>query len=69
MALNRRFVKYQLSKFGRRQFHRVYPYTALNGLDRKLLQYLPTSGGTFLEAGANNGIGPDASLCTHSVMS
>ncbi|HEY6123396.1 MAG TPA: FkbM family methyltransferase [Steroidobacteraceae bacterium] len=32
------------------------PYTALYGMDRKLEKYLNFEGGTFIEAGANDGI-------------
>jgi FkbM family methyltransferase len=32
------------------------PYTALYGMDRKLEKYLAFRGGTFIEAGANDGI-------------
>jgi FkbM family methyltransferase len=32
------------------------PYTALYGMDRKLEQYIGYRGGTFIEAGANDGI-------------
>lgn len=32
------------------------PYTALYGMDRKLEKYLDFRGGTFIEAGANDGI-------------
>jgi FkbM family methyltransferase len=42
--------------FLRRLWHRFYPWTGLNGLDRKIIPYLPKSGGFFVEAGANDGI-------------
>ena len=42
--------------FLRKLWHRVYPWTGLNGLDRKIIPYLPKSGGFFVEAGANDGI-------------
>src|SRR4051812_36881077 len=32
------------------------PYTALYDMDRKLAKYLDFRGGTFIEAGANDGI-------------
>lgn len=45
------------AKFGaRRVFHLIYPWTALNGLDKKLADYLPDTGGVFIEAGANDGL-------------
>lgn len=34
----------------------LYPFPALNGLDKKLLNYLPDCSGFFIEAGANDGI-------------
>jgi FkbM family methyltransferase len=34
----------------------VYPWAGLNGLDRKLIEYLPSHPGFFIEAGANDGI-------------
>ena len=46
----------QLQYVGRKVWHLFYPYTALNELDKKLLQYLPTGPGFFIEAGANDGI-------------
>jgi FkbM family methyltransferase len=45
-------IKYFLRKL----WHQVYPWTGLNGLDRKIIPYLPKSGGFFVEAGANDGI-------------
>ena len=45
-------IKYSLRKL----WHLFYPWTGLNGLDRKLIPYLPKSGGFFVEAGANDGI-------------
>jgi FkbM family methyltransferase len=41
---------------GRPLYHRVDPWTGLNGLDRKLVGYLPPGPGVFVEAGANDGI-------------
>jgi FkbM family methyltransferase len=40
----------------RRVFHSISPWTALNGLDKKLLQHITRHGGVFIEAGANDGI-------------
>lgn len=37
-------------------WHRIYPWTALNDLDKKLIPYLPASPGYFIEAGANDGV-------------
>lgn len=45
-------IKYSLRKL----WHQVYPWTGLNGLDRKIIPYLPKSDGFFVEAGANDGI-------------
>lgn len=42
--------------FLRTLWHRIYPWTGLNGLDRKIIPYLPRTGGFFVEAGANDGI-------------
>ena len=40
----------------RRIWHFFYPWTALNGLDRKLTEFLDFDGGVFIEAGANDGL-------------
>jgi FkbM family methyltransferase len=40
----------------RKQWHNLYPWTALNGLDKKLMKFLPDAPGFFVEAGANDGI-------------
>lgn len=40
----------------RANWHRIYPWTALNGLDKKLVRYLQTNSGFFIEAGANDGV-------------
>lgn len=45
-----------IRRFLRVQWHKLYPWTALNGLDRKLQPYLPKGGGIFVEAGANDGV-------------
>ena len=37
-------------------WHRIYPWTALNGLDRKLVRHLQMDSGFFIEAGANDGV-------------
>ena len=34
----------------------IYSYTALNDLDKKLLDYIDYEGGYFIEIGANDGI-------------
>lgn len=47
---------HRLKHLVRRALHKVYPWTAINGLDRKLRAYLPESRGVFIEAGANDGI-------------
>jgi FkbM family methyltransferase len=46
------FTKDQIRKI----WHIAYPFTGLNGLDKKLLPYLPAGVGYFIEAGANDGI-------------
>ena len=46
----------EIKYFLRKLWHQVYPWTGLNGLDRKIIPYLPKSGGFFVEAGANDGI-------------
>lgn len=40
----------------RKIWHIYYPYTGLNGLDKKLIPFLPKGVGYFIEAGANDGI-------------
>ena len=40
----------------RKMWHIFYPYTGLNGLDKKLLPFLPQGVGYFIEAGANDGV-------------
>lgn len=40
----------------RKIWHIYYPYTGLNGLDKKLISFLPEGPGYFIEAGANDGI-------------
>jgi len=40
----------------RKLWHIYYPYTGLNGLDKKLIPYLPDGVGYFIEAGANDGV-------------
>ena len=40
----------------RKTWHMFYPYTGLNGLDKRLIPYLPQGVGYFIEAGANDGI-------------
>ena len=49
-------TKHLLLKRGRYLLSRIYPWTGLNGLDRKVLEYIDFEGGIFLEAGANDGI-------------
>jgi FkbM family methyltransferase len=48
--------KHWASKRGRRLLSWFYPWTGLNGLDRKIVAYIDFKGGVFLEAGANDGI-------------
>jgi hypothetical protein len=50
--VSRSHLRYLLRKI----WHKCYPYTGLNGLDRKLLLHLPAGPGFFIEAGANDGI-------------
>lgn len=40
----------------RKIWHIYYPYTGLNGLDKKLIPFLPKGVGYFIEAGANDGV-------------
>ena len=40
----------------RRIWHVCFPYTGLDGLDKKLIAYLPQGVGYFIEAGANDGV-------------
>ena len=47
---------HRLSSVVRPWFHKVYPYAALNGLDKKLKPYLHGLDPVFLEVGANDGI-------------
>lgn len=49
-------LSYRVKFTLRRMWHAVYPWTALIGLDRKLLKYLPGRNGVFIEAGANDGL-------------
>ena len=49
-------LRNQIKLHLRRYWHRVYPYTALNGLDKKMLRYLTNTSGFFIEAGANDGV-------------
>ena len=37
-------------------YRKFFPYTGLNGLDRKLIKHVGTEPGTFIEAGANDGL-------------
>lgn len=37
-------------------YRKFFPYTGLNGLDRKLIEHVGTEPGTFIEAGANDGL-------------
>ena len=45
-----------LRRFTRRLLHSFYPWAGLNGLDRKIISFLPENPGFFIEAGANDGI-------------
>lgn len=47
---------YQLSSILRPWYHKIYPYAALNGLDRKLKPHLNGLDPIFLEVGANDGV-------------
>ena len=47
---------YQLSSTLRPWYHKLYPYAALNGLDKKLKPYLSDLEPVFLEVGANDGV-------------
>jgi len=49
-------MKSALRSIFRKIFHIYYPYTGLDGLDKKLIPYLPDGVGYFIEAGANDGI-------------
>jgi FkbM family methyltransferase len=49
-------MKSALRDIIRKIWHIYYPYTSLNGLDKKLIPYLPEGIGYFIEAGANDGI-------------
>jgi hypothetical protein len=49
-------VKYALRDIVRRIWHICFPYTGLDGLDKKLIAYLPQGVGYFIEAGANDGV-------------
>jgi FkbM family methyltransferase len=40
----------------RKIWHIYHPYTGLNGLDKKLIPFLPEGVGYFIEAGANDGV-------------
>ena len=55
-SLTMRFMKSVLRDVVRKTWHLIYPYTGLNGLDKKLFPYLPERGGYFIEAGANDGV-------------
>jgi FkbM family methyltransferase len=54
MAVNR--VVHKLSSRLRPLYHSVYPYAALNDLDKKLKPYLKDLDPIFLEVGANDGV-------------
>ncbi len=54
MAISR--LLRQLSPVLRPWYHMVYPYAALNGLDKKLKPYLEGLEQVFLEVGANDGV-------------
>ena len=49
-------MKSALRDIVRRIWHICYPYTGLDGLDKKLIAYLPQGVGYFIEAGANDGV-------------
>jgi FkbM family methyltransferase len=50
-------VRSHLRRRCRRLFHQFYPWTGLNGLDKKLVgQIGPSRNGFFIEVGANDGI-------------
>jgi len=54
MAASR--IVHQLSSRLRPWYHNIYPYAALNGLDKKLKPYLKGLDPVFLEVGANDGV-------------
>ena len=45
-----------LRRLARRMLHVFYPWAGLNGIDRRIMAYLPKTPGFFIEAGANDGI-------------
>ena len=45
-----------VAEFARPTYRRCFPWTGLDGLDRKILPMLPKRPGVFIEAGANDGI-------------
>ena len=49
-------MNFALRDIVRRIWHVYYPYTGLDGLDKKLIAYLPQGVGYFIEAGANDGV-------------
>lgn len=49
-------IRYRIKFVLRRAWHLVYPWTALNSIDRKLAVHLPERNGVFIEAGANDGL-------------
>jgi FkbM family methyltransferase len=56
MSLKIQLNKSRFQDVVRKAWHLCYPYTGLNGLDKKLLPFLPNGVGYFIEAGANDGI-------------
>ena len=56
LSLTMKSVKYALRDIVRRIWHICFPYTGLDGLDKKLIAYLPQGVGYFIEAGANDGV-------------
>jgi FkbM family methyltransferase len=47
---------HRFSQVYRRYYHRIYPWTALNKLDRKVVPRLGSDPGFFIEVGANDGV-------------
>ncbi len=51
-----RSIRSEFRDIVRKIWHLIYPYTGLNGLDKKLIPYLPDGVGYFIEVGANDGV-------------
>ena len=46
----------KLADSSRPLYRKFFPFTGLNGLDRRLIEHIGTEPGTFIEAGANDGL-------------